>query len=298
MGKNKKKGAVSANWEDTTSNHGTEPELPKQSTSNAAREEEVVESPTPNLHKIKYDGGKSEGQGTHDALNDPEFDTYFDAMEGLQKQIISSQTAFKTVHSLYQKQKRGIQEAGQTRQQLRDMTKQCQEHKAAVRSLKLLERENDERVASKMAEIEEDKKALEDVKKEATKHEEKLEEDRRKFEKSVKATEAEQKLELQKKLEDLENKHSEEYEKRVKVLEEETKSRQESDKEIMTSLEGKNNKLSEKLEEEKSKLEEIEHKCMEIEMLKNLYETKNKEMEQKLKRADNEFELNTQPTEY
>jgi chromosome segregation ATPase len=301
MGKGKKKVVEATNWEDSTVSNDNETDSTVQINSKVVvPEDDGEESVKSTTSKNKRDSGNVEKQSPREvqSTSNPDFDPYVEAMEGLKQQMADSQKALKTVHSYYTNHKRGIQEVVDTRKQLHEMTRQCREYKTVIKSLRLLEKENDEKLAADVAVIAEQRKELENAKNGVKKNEEKLEEERRNFEKKVKVVEAEQVLKLQEKEEEVEKKFNKQFEKRVKTLEEETKVRQESDGEIISGLEAKNDEVLKKLEVQKGKLDKVERKCKEIEMLKDLYETKNKELEQRLKRADNEFELNTQSTEF
>ena len=149
-----------------------------------------------------------------------------------------------------------------------------------------------------MADIEEEREALERAKVEAVKYKEELKEEKEKFGRRVKTTEAEQKVKLDEQRRNLEKEQNEKYEQRVTILEKKIKERQDDDGKRIVELEAENNKLSQKLEEQKGKPRQFESKFKDVETLKTVYEERAEKLKEDLQLAENEFGLDTGTTEF
>ncbi|KAF8865565.1 hypothetical protein BDZ45DRAFT_711151 [Acephala macrosclerotiorum] len=245
-----------------------------------------------------HSGGDLEDQGASDPQANPNFGPYLEAIEELKTQMVAGQKAMKNVQTFFTRQKRDIEDAVGNRQQLLEMTKRCKEYKTTIKTLRTDELEKDEELAAKVADIEEERKELEIAKEEAVKCRKGLQEEKEKFGKRVSATEAEQKVKLQEQMMHLKKEQNEIYENRVKILERQTKERQDDDRKKIAELEAKNEKLLQELEEQKGKLDRVERKFKDAEMLKTVYEGKAEKLERDLKLAENEFGLNAETNEF
>jgi hypothetical protein len=98
-----------------------------------------------------------------------------------------------------------------------------------------------------------------------------MEEEKEKFEKSMRETKAEQKMMLDKQSAQLFKEQNEEFGNRVKSHEKKIKERQDGDEKRIAGLEAEKKKLLQELKEEKAKLGDAEVRCKDLERLKKSY---------------------------
>lgn len=293
MGKNGKKREGTVDWDEIAAGDSHESGSVAHN-SNGSRGRMGHMNGRGNPQDDRKNAGNAEDE---DLQTEPVFDPYLEGLEELETQMVVCQNVMKNFHHIYGKQRRAIQDAVETRQRLGDMTKQCKKLKTTIEILKNFEEEKDKKLAEKVADVEERKKALARAKEQAAEDKKQLEDKKEKFDDRMKLAELEQQAKLSQQKTDLEKTLDEEYRKRVEKLEREMKERQDGDRKRMADLEAKNEELEEKLEEQKENLRQSESKFNDIEKLKMLYQEESKKFREDLKVAENEFGLNAGTTE-
>ena len=296
MGKNSKKRAGNLDREDLASGDSHDGSI--ICNVNGSHGEARSRNERGNLQDDKSDSRNIEDQGIPDLQADPDFSPYIEVVEELKSQMVAGQKAMKNVQTFFTRQQREIQDVVETRQRLYEMTERCKEYKTTVKTLRREEKEKDEALAEKVADVEKEREALARAKKEVVKYKEELEHETEKFGRRVKIAEAEQKLKLDEQRRNLEKEQNEKYERRLKFLENEMKERQDNDKKRVVGLQAENNKLLQELEEQNGKLRQVNSKLKDTETLKIFYEEKADKLKQDLKSAENEFGLDARTTEF
>ncbi|KAH8648175.1 hypothetical protein BGZ60DRAFT_552961 [Tricladium varicosporioides] len=244
------------------------------------------------------ENGKGGLQDDKKNTRNVEDDPYIEALEELGSQMALCQKKMRNVRGVYCEQMRAIRDALETRNQLSEMTKYCQKLETTIETLNTMEKGKDKELAKKFAKIEEDKRVLDEAKKQAADDEKQLEEKKARFDERVRLTELEQQAKLSEQKKDLERRLNEQNKRHVEKLERETKERQDSDEKRIAGLEAKKQELEKKFEEQKDKLKQTESKCKDAEMLRKVFEERAERLSEDLKAAENEFGLNTETTEY
>lgn len=238
-----------------------------------------------------------------------DFDDYFEVVDDLKTQLVASTKAIKKVHDLYTKQEREIQQAVENKERLRRITTEYKRLRITLDTLHDREKEKDEERQKHLDVLENTRQQLEKEKEKAQEDQRKVADERSNLEKRKKALEAEHALTLEKELKklndeqiktltNLEKAKTEEFEKRMDVLDKERKRQQEEEEKKIAELEAKHSSLSERFEEQQAKLKDVESKYRDTEMLKKLYETEVDSLRRSLKDAENEFALNTNSDDF
>lgn len=223
---------------------------------------------------------------------------YLEVVAELETHMVASQRSIKNVQRFYKQQKVNIQNADANRQKLEEMEERCKNYKITITMLRDHEKEKDESLTKKIADIEEKEKVLLRAKEEAENYQVELKKDKENFNKKVKASEAAQKVKLHEQRAKLVKEQDEEYKKRVEALKKQTKVQQDDADKRIFELKSKNEELGQKLEEQKSKLKQVESRCKDAEKLKTIYEKEGEKLREDLKMAENEFALETGTTEF
>jgi hypothetical protein len=298
MGKNNKRRGGNNDWEEIVGDDDREGGQIEHNDTNGFRGGTDNENGVDISHSDRYNSGNSEYQGISEAQTEVDFDPYLKVVEELKVQLPASQKALKNGQRFYTKQERAIKEVIWTKQQLEEMIVENRRLTTTIDTLESRKKRKDEEYTLKIASLKNESENLEMAKELAKKDQRKLEEEKDDFNKKMRAVEAEHEVKLDKRRTELEKEHNEKYRKREETLEREMQECRDEDKRKITNLEAEMKKLSEELDEQRSKLIRIEGKCKDAEVLKKVYEGKAAELEEKLKKTENEFGLNSESTEY
>src|SRR4051794_15297207 len=127
----------------------------------------------------------------------------------------ASRTAAEDVLVFYTQHQLEIQKVDTTRQQLKEMTKKCDDYKIGISMLRTLEAEKEQELAKEKAAIGKERKELDIWKEEEARHKQQLTKEKSEFEDMMRRKKEEQILKLQEEKAKLESEYNNQYTKRV-----------------------------------------------------------------------------------
>jgi hypothetical protein len=142
----------------------------------------------------------------------------------------ASRTVAEDVLVFYTQHQLEIQKVDTTRQQLKEMTKKCDDYKITISILQEFKGEKEQELAKEKAAIERDREELDVLKEEEARHKKQLAKEKSEFEDMMRRKEAEQLLKLQEEKSKLASKYNKQYTKRVEDLGKAMKKSQEDDR--------------------------------------------------------------------